>query len=189
MMKIKISNMKAFAIAGFTFLIAACGTINYVSIESIQISAFQSKTNGVIIFSLGARNACTSFATGLYIENAMTGERVPGIPAIFVDNRFQKSDFTDHFGAVDALALPPGNYYFSAGIINPMERTIKAPRFYFEVRPAETTYVGEMYMTISCGDIGQFIVRDQFDRDMQIIAQKNPAALQRVPVNRNVEIK
>jgi len=160
--------------------LTACGTINRVSIRELSEDGMKSQERGIAIFSVGAKEACTSFATGLYVEDETTGQRVGSVPAIFIDNTFQKSDFSDHHGMVDAITLLPGRYVLKTATVNPMFRTVKTPSAHFEIRAGESTYLGELYMPLSCQMFrGMFTVHDRFDRDLAVIKQNQPRLLER----------
>jgi hypothetical protein len=125
-----------------------------------------------------------SQATFLSVRDLSTRKVVESVPSIPVDVYVNKSDFTDHHGTVNAFQLAPGTYYLTPSIANPYIRTVKAPTFQFEVRAGETTYVGELFMTQACALNTHYEVRDQYERDMRIAAQKNPAITTRPPVKR-----
>lgn len=167
-----------------TLFLTACGTVNNTAIQSLSPEVFHSAQNGVAIFSVGAKEPCTSFASAVLVWDGATHKRVETVPGIFINNAFQKSEFSDHQGAVDAIALPPGTYYFQAAGVNPFYTTTVAPTMHFEVSPSETTYIGEIYLPIACTPHAQYEVRDSFERDMAIVKQKNPDALKREPVKR-----
>lgn len=155
--------------------LTACGTVNRVSVRALSEDEIKSAERGIVVFSVGARDSCTSFATGLYIEDEATGKRVNSVPAIFIDNSFQKSDFPDHHGMVDAISLAPGRYVLKAAVVNPTLITVKTPRAHFEIQAGEAIYLGELYMPTSCNMSSvTFRVYDRFDRDFAVIKQNRP---------------
>lgn len=181
--------MKTLVILLSSFALTACGTINRVSIQAASPEIFKSTKQGVAIFSVGAKEACVHAATGLYVLDATSGKRVDTVPAIFIDNFFQKSDFADHHGAVDALSLAPGKYYLQTALVNPFAITIKTPKISFEINGGETVYLGELYMPSACALNTSFEVHDRFTRDIDIVRLKNTDALQRPTVKRLMQFE
>lgn len=179
-----LQSMKPLIILSFAFVLTACGTINRVSIQAASPEVFASQKDGAAIFSVGAKESCVHAATGLYVLDATTGKRVDTVPAIFIDNFFQKSDFADHHGAVDALSLAPGKYYLQTALVNPFAKTIKTPKISFDVNAGETVYLGELYMPSACALSTSFEIHDRFARDMDIVRLKNVDAMQRPAVKR-----
>ena len=146
-------------------------------------SALSSSQSGVVLLTTGAPEHCISMATFLKVFD-LASKKATASPLIPVDVYANKSEFADHHGTVNAVSLPPGSYYVSPWTANPYVTPIKTPSFAFEVRPGETTYVGELYMTRSCGLSTTFVVRDQYERDVKVASDKNPLFLQRTPVKR-----
>jgi hypothetical protein len=167
-----------------SLFLTACGTINNAAIQSLPSEVFYSNEQGVAIFSVGASEPCISFSTAVLVWNGTSHQRVSEIPGIFINNGFQKSDFSDHQGAVNAVTLKPGTYYFQAAGVNPYFQTTSAPTMFFVIAAGETTYIGEIYLPAACATRFKFEIRDNFERDMAIVRQRNPHALARTPNKR-----
>lgn len=181
----------------FGCVLVSCGTMaNKASVSTIPPSAFSLTDSGVVLLSTGAPKKCTSFASFLEVFDRASEKKVSGAPRIPVDVYVNKSDFSDHHGTVNAIHLPAGNYYVSPYVSNPYVRLKdeEKPRFAFDVKPGETTYIGELFMTAACSAKTHmvvkssykelFVVRDQYDRDMELATQKNPDIATRPPVKR-----
>jgi hypothetical protein len=96
------------------------------------------------------------------------------VNTITVDAWSSKSDFTDHQGNISVLNLPAGDYEvytWLAGNFVP----IRIPYAKFTVEAGKAVYVGEFYLPVACraNTLGGF--RDQEDRDLSFVRQKNPA--------------
>ena len=168
-----------------SLLASACGSLpNKTSVETLPPAAFSAPNTGVVVLSTGAPQLCMSTATMLSVRDLSTRKAVESVPAIPVDVYVHKSDFAGHHGSVNALQLAPGTYYLTPSVLNPYVRTVTAPTFQFEVRAGETTYVGELFMTQACALNTSFVINDQYERDMRIASQKNPAVSKRTPVKR-----
>lgn len=166
-------------------VLSACGSMrNRNSPAEFPAEAVRAPDKGVVILSTGAPSHCVSMATQLLVYDRSTKKRVDGGPLIFVDAYVHKSEFASHHGAVNAVLLAPGNYFFAPSIANPYFTGIKVPGFEFRVNPGETVYVGELFMTRSCSTQTTFEVRDHFERDMALARHSNPAIAERAPVKR-----
>jgi len=181
-------NSRTIALLLVTSLLAsACGTVsNKTSVEALPSDAFRASDTGVVVLSAGAPEHCYSMGTFLGLHYLPSGNAVSSAPLILVDGYVHKSDFAGHHGTVNALQLAPGTYYLTPISANPYFRVVTAPIFQFEARAGETTYIGELFMTRSCVldmDI-RFVINDQYERDIQVAAQKNPAVTLRTPVKR-----
>jgi hypothetical protein len=172
-------------LAALVSALTGCGTMdNRAGADRVTQDALSSDHLGVIILSTGARAHCISEATFIRIVDEPSGKIVASAPPIAADAYVHKSEFSDHHGTVNAVALPAGNYYLSPSISNPFVVAIKVPNFRFEVRPGETTYVGELFMPQSCGMNTSFTVRDEYERDMRVAIARNSSFGKRVPVKR-----
>ncbi len=169
------------AAAGLT----ACGTMdNRASVAAVPAAAFASPTAGVAIFSTGAPDHCIATATFLRVFDAHTRKTVDSAPLIPVDVYVNKSEFSDHHGAVNAIALPAGDYYLSPWMANPYLVAVKIPEFTFSIGAGETVYLGEVFMPVSCSRSTAFVITDQFERDIPLATAKNPAVAGHAPVKR-----
>ena len=166
-------------------LLSACGSAkNRAGVDRVPAAAFSSDRDGVIIFSTGTSQPCTGASTFLQVHDEASMKLVPRAAAAPVDGKSGKSDFSDHLGAINAFALPPGRYYLSPVTSNPHVAGAATLAFRFEVRAGETSYLGELFMPRSCTLLTAFEVRDQFARDIALAAAKNPAVTWHPPVRR-----
>ncbi len=164
--------------------LGACGTFdNRAGVARVPPTALDAAGQGVILFSTGAPDHCISSSRFLKTYRRDT-RKIVDVPLIPVDVYTYKSEFEDHHGTVNALALPPGEYYFSPWMANGVMQGVVIPAFGFEVRAGETTYLGELFMRRSCSDANLYDVRDRYERDMAVAREKNPALLKREPVPR-----
>ena len=164
---------------------SGCGTLtNHVSPKYLSATDITLADKGIVIFSTGAPERCTTKATFIRVFDLQTKELVKGVSSISVDASAVKSEFEDHHGAVSALSLPAGQYYISPIIAHPHIVGVKIPKFSFEVTAGQTTYLGELFMTRSCDLNTSFIVKDEFSRDMQMVLKENGAFSRVVPVKR-----
>jgi hypothetical protein len=168
-----------------TVALSGCGTFpNRASVQMVPAAEFSSARNGVILLSMGAPEYCISTSTMLQIFDMETTKVVQAAPLMFVDAYTIKSEFPFHYGTVNGASLPPGRYYFEPKIANPYVVSNRVPRFSFEVVPGQTSYLGEIFMTRSCALKTTFVVRDEYNRDLQIAVEKNPAVTTRPIVKR-----
>jgi len=168
-----------------TALLAGCGTVsNRTSPAGMPQEVFDKTDTGVIILSTGAGRHCFSEATYLITYEAAT-RKPTNAAAIFVDNYALPSDFSGHYGTVNALHFHPGAYYFSPRIANPFAQTVKAPELPFTVKAGETVYLGEIFMPKSCSLNTSFEVNDFEERDLKLARERNPA-IDRRPVGKRL---
>lgn len=129
---------------------------------------------GVVLLSAGAKEKCVSAATFLKVlkgdQTYFSGE----IGMVSVDAYVLKSDFPDTHGNVHALALPAGRYYLAPWLANPYLTPTRVPRFDFDVKAGEVTYLGNYYMQVQCGSstVGDFA--DKSERDLSVVLAKKP---------------
>lgn len=162
-------------------LLAGCSGIveNRLSPDRIQFGDFQKAGSGIVVLSTGSDRECAVYSKFLYIKDGQSGADVPGLPAMSMDVYAVKSDFTDHYGTVNALALPAGKYFLSPRNANWQIVSKNATLLPFEVVAGQTTYLGELFLTPGCGPERHLAVRDQYPRDMRVLVSKNPAFAQR----------
>ncbi len=130
------------------------------------------EANGVVLISANADDKCMSFSTFLSLHAQGDPYKKHG-PLIPVDVYAIKSDFSDSYGFVSALAVPAGNYYFSPWLANSYFIAKRAPRFDFSVAPGEVVYLGEYHQPGRCVT-GEGVVTNKWERDREKIAIKNP---------------
>ncbi len=157
-----------------TILIAGCGLLpNRVRPEKISAVDLSSGA-GIIILSAGAPSPCTSTPTELDIKQAgvpYTGPTVAYMPA---DTSIVKSDFSDHHGFLHVIKLDPGMYYLTTGLMRPYFKGLKVPKYNFLINAGDVLYLGEYYMTSSCSMSTVAQLRDQEQRDITLLKQRNP---------------
>jgi len=171
-------------------ILAGCGSMtNRASSDLIPISALSSNRDGIVIFSTGAQGPCVVNATVAFVFDGITNKRVDDAPWISMDIHNMKSEFSGYLGAVDAMVLPAGKYYIEPRFGNVVITTIKSPKFSFNVVPGETVYLGQIYMPRSCVQNTNFIIKDEYARDVEMAASRNSVFSQRTPIKRLFKIE
>jgi len=172
------------ALAGCALTVGCAGLANKAGPDRIAAADIVSAEKGIVILSAGAPDFCRVHGTALVLRNFETKKFVDTVPMITVDSNIRKTDFDDHFGTVNALALPPGLYLFTPWLMHPDVAAVYTPSFEFEVKSGEITYLGEVFMTRSCGFANRFEIRDRYDRDMAMVSVKNAVLATRPVVKR-----
>ncbi|GAB2879099.1 hypothetical protein GCM10027277_55430 [Pseudoduganella ginsengisoli] len=174
--------MKLYGVAGLAAagLLAGCSGIvaNHTSPDRIRLGDFQKADSGIVVLSMGSDKECSVYSKFMYVKDA-NGADVPGFSGMSIDVYAVKSDFTDHYGTVNALTLPAGKYFLAPRYANWQIVSKTMPMLPFEVVPGQTTYLGEVYLSPACGQESRMLVRDQYPRDMRVLIGKNPAFAQR----------
>lgn len=180
-----MNSLKYLVILGYAVVLQGCGTItNHYTPAKISTAAITSEQNGLVLVSTGANEGCLTAATFIGVVDAKTKKGADPTVFISVDSGLIKSDFDSHQGIVSAFSLPPGTYYFAPSIASPYVRSVKIPTFNFDVYAGETTYLGEIFMPISCNLNTSFKINDMFERDWKVALAKNPGLAVRDPVKR-----
>jgi hypothetical protein len=171
---------------GGSVLLSGCITIpNRTGLNRLSPAAFSATNTGVVVLSYGAPGRCLTKSTVLTVHDQASGRGVKPEIQLFVDAvNMHKSDFAEHYGAVSAFQLAPGTYFLHPAVLALNVSVSKSPTFVFDVRAGETTYAGELFMTRSCGYQNAFVIRDQYDRDIALAREKNPAIEGRPVVKR-----
>lgn len=174
----KLQGVVVMAGAG---LLAGCAGIvtSPYSPERINLGDFQKAGEGIVVLSTGAERDCAVYSKFLYVKDGKTGGDVPGMSGMSIDVYAIKSDFTDHYGTVNAIHLPAGKYFLAPRYANWQFVSKTNPMLPFDVVAGQTTYLGEVYLRPSCGPESAMAVRDQYPRDMRLLISKNPAFAQR----------
>jgi hypothetical protein len=130
---------------------------------------------GLVVFSTGAAQTSTSFATRVTLVEAASMKRYDKV-AMSIDYPFA-SDFPDMHANVRTLTLPPGKYYLVPHAGNPAMLTTRAPIYSFEVKANMIEYLGNIYLD------GHFLaLRNDFkERDIGFFVARNPA-LRDIPI-------
>src|ERR1051326_470580 len=135
----------------FTLLLLAlttsCGTLNNINRPELLTAEKLTDGKGIVLLSTGAprRNGIT--ATMLLLESRSSDGSSHEIRVFSVDNAYVKSDFTDRYGVLNAIALPPGRYSFTPWPPHPASIAVPRPRFEFVVAAGEILYLGEYRLT------------------------------------------
>jgi hypothetical protein len=129
----------------------------------------------VILLSTSAKEKCTSAATFLKVLKDGQQYSSSELGLLSVDAYVSKSDFDDIQGNVHALALTPGRYYVTPWLANPFYKPKRVPRFDFEVRPSEVTYLGNLHMPVQCASTTTMYFSDQWRRDLTIVRLRKPS--------------
>ena len=166
--------MRFAIIAASLALLTGCASFHNPS-DPARLNVDQvPKSSGIAIISAGAPENCVSTATHLDVIPAYPGYKGIGIASMDVDGYVMKSDFADHQGNVHAFVLPVGDYRLSPWIANPYVSAKRVPRIEFSISAGEVVYLGEFFMPVHCVLNPVYSIRDQRDRDMAIVMQRNP---------------
>ncbi|WP_139309809.1 hypothetical protein [Teredinibacter haidensis] len=163
---------KLFIIVSILNLIG-CASLNNPHDPALITSANLAGGKGVILLSAGADKKCMSLATFLQINPGEGNANDVNSVLAAVDVYAMKPDFVNHFGFLHALELPAGRYYFSPWVANPYVNQNKFIQARLEVVEGEISYLGEYYLTKSCGSDNQFEIRDRYERDIELFSEKN----------------
>lgn len=167
-------------LAAASLLVGCSGIVeNHHSPDRIKLGDFQKAGEGIVVLSTGADKACVAYSKFLYVQDAKTGADFSGVAGMSIDVYAVKSDFTDHYGTVNALTLPAGKYFLFPRNANWQFVSKHTPMLPFDVVAGQTTYLGEVYLSPSCAQESRLLVRDQYPRDMRVLVSKNPAFAQR----------
>jgi len=165
-----------------TSVVSGCvARVGTSSVGKLSPDAFTDANTGVVLLSVGAREARANNQTMLLVFDRANRRLVPDLD-IWMDSREEPSDFPEYHGTVNAVRLPPGSYSLTPATVNFTTQTW--PTFLLEVRAGETTYAGELYMTWNGEREALFTVRDRYDRDLAVARAKNPAVEARPVVKR-----
>jgi hypothetical protein len=160
---------KLFFYIFFSSLIGGCSTIpSYFSPERVTDIDFK-ENEGLVILSTGASDSCVSSSTSLHLYNSDSDN----VASFSVDNFLIKSDYSTHMGSIHVLKLPEGDYFLTPGIANPYITITESHAVLFSVLPNEILYLGEYFMTVSCSNNSQIVIRDNYDRDIALLVKRN----------------
>lgn len=142
--------------------------------------------------SVGAPDSCGAAAHDSYFTINRIGYPLgkgplPDSHLFFVDSHYDKSDYPDHHGRLLVLPIPAGNYYFAA-IKAFYAKPIQIPKYDFSITAGEVVYAGEFWMSVNCvlDPVAEF--RDQEQRDMQLLMDKNPDFAQSKKIVKRVPV-
>jgi hypothetical protein len=168
-------SFRTTALAVISLCVSGCGAMpNRASVSALPAGAFGVPDTGIVVFSAGAPDHCISTSTFLNVHDSSSDKTV-SVPPIGVDVYVHKSDFSDIMAwwmHCTSIRVPITSGPWSQ---NPYVQSISIPTFQFEVLPGETSYLGEVFMIQSCSFNTSFVVNDQYERDMRVAAEKNPA--------------
>jgi hypothetical protein len=155
-------------------ILSACGTLKSPYAPERMSAATPPAGSALIVFSTGAPRKCVSESTFLKLLPEGASERDKEIARVSVDAWVVKSDFTDHQGTLQVIAVPAGNYYFTPSVDSTVIRTVLQPKATFSVAAGETVYLGEYDMLEACTLSALYEVHDQMTRDMALLKRKDP---------------
>lgn len=155
-------------------ILSGCGILSNSNAPENMRSATPPPGSGLIVFSTGAPGKCVSQPTFLKLLPQGASEQGKGIARADIDASVLKSDFADHQGNLQVIAVPAGNYYFAPWIDSNVVRTVTQPKATFSVAAGETVYLGEYYMLQACTLSALYEVHDQMERDMALLKSKDP---------------
>lgn len=160
-------------------LLAGCGTLQNRNGAEMLPAAEITDGASFVVLSAGAPEKCIATSTFLRLKAATEPYNSKDIALLSVDGYSVKSDFADHHGNLHAVKLAPGQYYVAAWIANPYVSPVRVQKAEFTVGAGEVVYLGEYFMPVSCVWNPVVVWRDQQDRDLKLLAQKNPALASR----------
>ena len=169
------------AVAALLAAAAGCAG-NPFPAGAMTASQLADPARGVVLLSTGAVQRCTMTAMWGPVYQVDTRSTAPGSPIVAIDAP-SESDFPDHFGTLSTLSLPPGRYAVSVQYANPeLESTGKPPAVAFDVVAGQVTYIGELWRETPCQIKASVLVRDRYDRDVELATRLNPAFAAHPPV-------
>jgi len=154
-------------------ILSGCGTLKNPYAPDKIAQETPPAGSALIVFSTAAPVKCVAEATYLKLLPEGASERDKEIARASVDAWAAKSDFADHQGKLQVLAVPAGNYYFTPWVDSTVVRTVTQPKATFSVADGETVYLGEYAMLESCTLTALYEVHDQMPRDMALLKTKD----------------
>ena len=155
----------------FSALLSACvGLPNFNSVGQISAHDLEEPAQGIVIFSVGAKEHCAGTAN---VGNIRHADGTEVIQTFSIDADSFRSDFADHKGVVDAFVLPEGHYVIRPSAPYADDTPVGVPSFGFDVVAGVTTYIGGLYMPEACTAPTRYEIRDRYERDMMAARVKN----------------
>lgn len=156
--------------------LAGCGALgNRLGPEKLSLADLP-KDAAVVIISAGAAERCMQAATFLHVYPADKPFTLLTVITSFnVDGYAVQSDFPTHQGSLSVLQLKPGRYSLVPVMANPNVTPVKTPKADITLEPGEIVYLGEYWMSTACAFSTLSGFRNQEERDMALLKQKNPA--------------
>jgi hypothetical protein len=178
--------VKAFYLAVLVAAVSGCGAIpNRYAPERLSL-ANQPKDVGTVILSAGAAERCAQAVTILKVKEASASyHSVSDVAMLSVDNYSVKSDFDGHHGLLHVFTVPAGSYYLAPWLARPFTKSIQIPKAEFSVASGEVVYLGEYFLTTACSWSTVAAFRDQAERDLALLRQKNPQFVG-VPITKRI---
>jgi hypothetical protein len=178
--------VKAFYLVVLVAAVAGCGAIpNRYAPERLSV-ANQPKDAGTVILSAGAAEHCSQAATFLRVKEAGASYHgVSDVAMLGVDASVAKSDFDGHHGLLHVFTVPAGSYYLAPWLARPSANPIQVPKAEFSVASGEVVYLGEYFLTTACSLSNAAAFRDQAERDLALLRQKNPQFVG-VPITKRI---
>lgn len=154
-------------------LAAGCASTS-TAVKSLTPAQLADPARGTILVGTAAAQRCASTGSWAPIYDAATHKLAAGTPVVPIDEH-PDSDYPDHYGTLSALSLPPGRYLMTVEATNPGVEDIEVPTFAFEVVAGHARYLGTLTRMTRCGTLARFAVIDNYDVDVALAAQRNPA--------------
>jgi hypothetical protein len=167
-------------------LAAGCGSMSNRADAKLAEPAKMKKDEGYVVISTGT-NFVDQFGVGVFLTIApVTAQyRQDELALLAVSSQVLKSDFSDHFGLLHAVKLKAGTYQYYQANLDVRRYAISVPNVRFDVVAGQVTYLGEFFYTMSLKTRDRRDMRDNEQRDMSLLQQKNPA-LAALPRIKNV---
>jgi hypothetical protein len=170
----KTQSRRAGWLGALSFCLLLCGCATVYKPEKADPTALGA--NGMVVFSTGLPEQCT---WGPFINLRFKSTNGTSTFAQ-INNPILTSDFADHFGIVNALALPPGYYDIFPEPQYGM-RLDRIAHAFVRVDAGAIIYIGEYFDSAPCKSLGDATwpvdshFYDKFDRDVAVLKAKNPA--------------
>ena len=175
-----MNTIRLAACAALATTFAGCAS-TALSPTALTPAQFGDPTRGIVLVSSGAVQRCTATAMWAPIYDAATHAMAPGRPAVPIDEP-PTSAFPDHFGTVSALSLPAGHYVMTSEYANADYRaTDRVPTWSFDVVAGQSVYIGEVWRSTPCDTGAVVVVRDNYDRDVDLAGKLNTGFVRHPP--------
>lgn len=172
-----------------TAALSGCGILsNPNAADKLSDADLAAGDKAVVVFSTGIPESCGGGAKLIDLSFFASGASYAQdqrAATFTLNNHYLKSDFADHPGNLNAVALPPGDYQIApfapgiAGVNGGFTYTIRGTlgeirRYDLHLAAGDVVYLGEYWMVGACDGVGRGSFRDQEQRDLQLLAEKNP---------------
>ncbi|MGN6525430.1 MAG: hypothetical protein ACTHL8_03510 [Burkholderiaceae bacterium] len=169
-------HLYAIGATTLAFALSGCGTmeLNNHNLRSFAYTPGDHE-QAVVIISGGSQTSCAGNPTAVEIQAVEDHSHFNIKGLLGFNGVLEKSMYPDHAGALGAFRLEPGDYRVFPWGLNAMNKPTRVPEVDFTVKAGEVVYLGELYMDFGCALKNRVSFNDQFDRDLALLRQLNPA--------------